>query len=244
MSRDKLNKEFLPQHIAIIMDGNGRWAKSRNLSRSQGHIEGMRRVEEIVDEAQLLGIRYMTLFTFSTENWSRPENEVSMLMNMLTTVLQKKIKKLKKNNIRFTTIGRHDRIPESVSNAINSVIEETKDNTGLVMNLAFDYGSRCEIIDAVKTITTKITQGELTVDQIDERLIGDHLYTHAMPDPDLLIRTSGEQRVSNFLLWQLSYAEFYFTTKFWPEFTIDEFYKALLDYQLRERRFGSVGSSP
>ena len=225
------------------MDGNGRWAQSRSLSRTQGHIEGVRRVEEIVDEAARLGIKALTLFTFSTENWRRPDTEVSFLMNILSQVLSRKLKKLKDDNMRFQMIGRRDKIPDSLWGALEAAVKETQHNTGLVVNLAFNYGSRLEIIDAVREIAALVQLGELTPERIDEELISRHLYTRSLPDPDLLVRTSGEKRISNFLLWQLSYAEFYFTEVLWPDFTVEEFHKAIADYQTRDRRFGAVKSN-
>lgn len=238
--KERIDMDRLPKHIAIIMDGNGRWAKQKNLSRSQGHLEGAKRVEEIVDTAQELGIKALTLFTFSSENWNRPNNEVSLLMEMLKVVLKTKLKKLKKNNIRFQTIGRKEKIPSLLLDTINQAIEDTKNNDDMVMNLAFNYGSRQEIVDAVKNISLAVKDNKYTIDDINEKLISDNLYTYNLPDPDLLIRTSGEQRISNFLLWQLSYAEFYFTDKYWPDFDKEEFYKAIVDYQERNRRFGGV----
>jgi len=233
----------LPNHIAIIMDGNGRWAKFHKMTRTQGHIAGVKRVEEIVDNACDLGIKVLTLFTFSTENWSRPESEVAMLMNTLVFVINRKIKKLKNKNIKFQIIGRIDRIPKSVLRTINKAITHTKGNTGLILNLAFNYGSRLEIVDAVRSISQDVKDGSLDVDAITEDTISQALYTKGLPDPDLLIRTSGELRISNFLLWQLSYAEFYFTDKLWPDFDKDEFNKALQDYQNRERRYGNLMAS-
>ena len=235
-----VNPQNLPRHVAIIMDGNGRWAKSRSLDRTQGHIEGVKRAEEIVEAASQLGIKVLTLYTFSTENWSRPESEVSMLMNLLTTVLYKKIDKLNKSNVKFQTIGRQERIPESVLSVFGKLKQQTEKNTGLILNLAFNYGSRLEMIDAIKAIGHKLIEKKINIDDINEATISQALYTKDLPDPDLLIRTSGEKRISNFLLWQLSYAEFYFTEKFWPDFTTDEFKKAIADYQNRERRYGSV----
>lgn len=237
---NEIDLQNTPQHIAIIMDGNGRWAKKRNLSRTQGHIEGVRRVEEIIDFAPTINVKTLTLFTFSTENWSRPENEVSMIMNILVSVLDKKTDKLMKSNIRFQTIGREDRVPEVLLETMKRVIDKTKNNTGLVMNLAFNYGGRLEIVDAIKKISSQVKDGSIEVEEIDEQLVSDSLYTKGLSDPDLLIRTSGEQRISNFLLWQLSYAEFYFTEKMWPEFTTEELTKAIVEYQARERRFGSL----
>ncbi len=233
----------LPEHIAIIMDGNGRWAKSRNLSRTQGHAEGIKRVEEIVNAASRRGIKVLTLYTFSTENWSRPEHEVNVLMGMLTTVLTSKIKKLQSDNIKFQMIGRKDRIPESVQQAINRMTEETKNCTGLILNMAFNYGSRLEIVDGIKKIVSDVRVGKLDVNDINEQVVSRSLYTNLLPDPELLIRTSGERRISNFLLWQLSYAEFYFTDQNWPDFNEQEFQKALDDYQQRERRFGNLSST-
>jgi len=239
---DQIKSEKVPKHIAIIMDGNGRWAEHRNLPRPQGHAEGIKRVDEIVDVASDIGIEIITLFTFSTENWSRPEAEVNLLMNMLMTILNKKIQKLKDMNIKFQSIGRTDRIPKSVSDTINIVKSETENNTGLIMNLAFNYGARQEIVDAVQNISRSVVNNEISIESITENTISESLYTKNLPDPDLLIRTSGEQRISNFLLWQLSYTEFYFTDIFWPEFTPEELYKAILEYQKRSRRFGKVES--
>jgi len=232
-------KEY-PKHIAIIMDGNGRWAENRQLPRTQGHIEGVKRVDEILDVCLGLKVEVLTVFAFSTENWARPESEVSVLMNILAAVIEKRLKKLKADNVRFQIVGRTDGVPEVVLKSINNAIEGTKDCTGLVFNLAFNYGGRLEITDAVKSIAQDVKDSKISVDQIDEQLISDSLYTKGLPDPDLLIRTSGEQRISNFLLWQLSYAEFYFTNKLWPEFNVEEFNKALAEYQKRDRRFGRV----
>lgn len=233
----------IPRHVAIIMDGNGRWAKRQHLTRTQGHTEGIKRVEEVVAVAQKIGIKVLTLFTFSTENWRRPESEISILMSMLTNVLQKKIKMLKENNVRFQVIGREESVPGSVLKAFQMAIHETKDNTGLIVNLAFNYGSRQEIIDAVKKIAAAVEKKSLVIADIDEKTITQFLYTKDLPDPDLLIRTSGEKRISNFLLWQLSYSELYFTDKFWPDFTEEEFEKAIADYQKRERRYGDLAGT-
>ena len=239
---EQIDKEKVPRHVAIIMDGNGRWAESQSFSRAKGHIEGVRRVEEIIDAAQEMGIEVVTLFTFSTENWGRPENEVSLIMSILTAVLDKKLQKLKNDNIQLRMIGRKERVPKTLYETIAAVIEETKNNTGLIVNLAFNYGSRLEIIDAVKSIAESVRSGQLNIEDICEDTISRSLYTNGLPDPDLLIRTSGEQRISNFLLWQLSYAEFYFTKKFWPDFNTEEFKKAIFDYQRRERRFGKLAT--
>src|SRR5262245_4751009 len=237
---EAVNLERLPKHVALIMDGNGRWAKQRNLLRAKGHIEGVKRVEEITDYANEIGIKAMTLYTFSTENWNRPKTEVELLMRILATVLERKINKLIDTNIKFQTIGRREKIPNTLISMIDNVVEKTKHNTGLIMNLAFNYGSRVEIIDAIKAIALKVKSGTLNLEDIDEATVSRHLYTKDLMDPDLLIRTSGEMRISNFLLWQLSYAEFYFSDKFWPDFTIDEFNKALIAFSNRDRRFGAI----
>ncbi len=232
--------ENLPKHIAFIMDGNGRWAKRLNLSRAQGHIEGVKRVEEIMDVAGEMGIKAITLFTFSTENWNRPQEEVSMLMSTLAAAFDRRIDKLKRDNIRFQMIGRRERIPKFLLQTMDKVAAETKNNTGLIMNLAFNYGSRLEITDAVQDIARHVQEGNLKIEDITEDTVSAALYTRDLPDPDLLIRTSGEKRMSNFLLWQLSYSELYFTDKLWPEFTGEEFRKAVIEYQQRERRFGNL----
>jgi undecaprenyl diphosphate synthase len=236
----KINEAKVPKHIAIIMDGNGRWAENRSLPRTQGHIQGVKRVEEIIDVSQELDIKVITLFTFSTENWDRPESEVSLIMNILTTVLERKLQKLKNDNIQLRTIGRTERIPEPLLKTLKDVIAATKDNTGLIVNLAFNYGARIEIIDAVQSIAKSVRAGEIDIAGINEETISNALYTKGLPDPDLLIRTSGEQRISNFLLWQLSYAELYFTEKLWPDFSGEEFKNAIVDYQARERRYGKL----
>ncbi len=230
----------MPRHIAIIMDGNGRWAKERGLSRTQGHVEGVNRVDEIITASNRMGLKVLTLYTFSTENWSRPESEVSMLMQTLVNVLGKKLKQLCENNVRFRVSGRREGAPKGVLETFDKVAQATKGNTGLTLNIAFNYGGRQEIVDAVKVISRKCAEGVMTPDAINEEIISGHLYTSGLPDPDLLIRTSGELRISNFLLWQLSYAELYFTEKFWPDFTTDEYEKAIADYQKRERRFGNA----
>jgi undecaprenyl diphosphate synthase len=237
---EKINQEGLPAHVAIIMDGNGRWAAKQKLPRTQGHWEGLKRVEEIINTANVMGIKVLTLFTFSTENWSRPENEVSVLMKMITDILVKKINVLKDGNIQFHLMGRLQGIPKVVLTTIQGVEKETESNTGMILNMAFNYGSRQEIVDAVQAIAADVVHHKISLDQIDEAMVSRALYTRNLPDPDLLIRTSGEKRISNFLLWQLSYAEFYFTDKLWPEFTSQEFHRAILDYQKRERRYGAV----
>jgi undecaprenyl diphosphate synthase len=228
----------LPEHVAIIMDGNGRWAKIRNFPRFKGHWEGVDRVEEVAHAANDMGIKYLTLFTFSTENWRRPQEEVSMLMKTVCTVLETRIEKLLKVNIRVKFIGRRQELPKEVVQSIDKAIALTEKNTGLILNLAFNYGGRIEILDAVRKISGAIKNGEMSVENINEETFSQALYTAGVPDPDLLIRTSGEKRISNFLLWQLAYSELYFTEKFWPDFGEKEFKKAITDYQKRERRFG------
>ena len=231
----------LPQHVAIIMDGNGRWAKKRNLPRTRGHLEGVKRVEEIVRAASAIGIKVLTLFAFSTENWTRPEEEVSMLMRTLIAVLNKKIEKLNRANVRLQFIGKREGVAKIVLKTMDYATQLTKDNAGLVLNIAFNYGGRLEILDAVRKIASDVKKEKVKINHITEDLFSDSLYTSGLPDPDLLIRTSGEKRISNFLLWQLSYAELYFTDKFWPDFDKDEFKKAIADYKGRERRFGNIG---
>ena len=236
----ELIKDRIPAHVAIIMDGNGRWAKERGLLRTQGHLEGVKRVDEIVAAAGDFGVKVLTLYAFSTENWTRPEDEVSLLMQTFVNALGQRLKKLHENNVRFRVSGRRQGAPKAVWDAFDKAMDMTRDNTGLTLNIAFNYGSRQEIVDAVCGIVQDVQAGRMAVNAVNEEAISARLYTQGLPDPDLLIRTSGEKRISNFLLWQLSYAEFYFTDKFWPDFTAVELEKALWDYQKRERRFGSL----
>lgn len=228
----------LPRHIAIIMDGNGRWAERQGLARIRGHEVGVRRVEEVIRAAQEAGIAYLTLYAFSRENWARPESEVSFLMGLLERYLDEKLAEMKKNNFVFNAIGRLTDLPPAIQEKIARGIEDTRSNTGMTVTFAFSYSSRLEIAEACREIAKKVKEGKLEVGAIDEQTVADHLYTHGLPDPDLLIRTSGEMRVSNFLLWQISYAELYVTEKFWPEFGREAFWEALEAYQKRERRFG------
>jgi undecaprenyl diphosphate synthase len=230
----------LPQHVAIIMDGNGRWAKARNMPRTQGHLEGVKRVEEIIRSARKIGIAHLTIYAFSTENWTRPEDEVSMLMRTFIAVLGHKTKELKANGVRIVFIGRRQGVPTEVLKAIDEAMAATADNRELTLNVAFNYGGRSEILDAVTSICKLCNEGQIKVEEISEDLFSKHLYTKHSPDPDLLIRTSGEQRISNFLLWQLSYAEMYFTEKFWPDFNEEELRKALESFAQRDRRYGGV----
>lgn len=236
-----MNENNLPKHVAIIMDGNGRWAKKRNLPRTQGHIEGVKRIEEIVRVAREMGIKVLTIYAFSTENWNRPEDEVSMLMQTLIAALEKKVQDLNKAAVKLRFIGKKEGVPNIVLKAMDQAAELTRNNTGMILNVAFNYGSRYEILEAVKRIAADVKEGKISVSRIDEQIFSEALYTQGLPDPDLLIRTSGEQRISNFLLWQLSYAELYFTDKYWPEFNEDEFHKAIEDFKGRERRYGNIG---
>lgn len=234
-----MNKQILlPRHVAIIMDGNGRWAKEKNLPRTLGHREGVKRVKEVVNAASKLGIEVLTLFAFSTENWNRPESEVNTLMRFLGHFLDKEIKELAKNNIKLKIIGRQYPLPGYLIQKLNEAQEKTKNNSGLVLILAINYGSRQEIADAVKKFTQEAILNKINLDELDDDFLKDYLYTSFVSDPDLLIRTSGEQRISNFLLWQISYTELYFTKKFWPDFDTNEFKKALRSYKTRQRRFG------
>jgi undecaprenyl diphosphate synthase len=235
-----MGNDQLPRHVAIIMDGNGRWAKARGMSRTQGHLEGVKRVEEIIKAAHKIGIEFLTIFAFSSENWSRPKDEVSMIMRTIIMVLGQKAKELGSNGVCINFIGRRLGVPQEVLKAMDEAVQATSKHNTMTLNIAFNYGARGEIIDAVKSITTQVCAGIIKTEDIDEKLVSSHLYTKDQPDPDLLIRTSGEERISNFLLWQLSYAELYFTDKCWPEFNEEQFSKALTSYAQRERRWGSI----
>lgn len=235
---EKLDRSHLPQHVAIIMDGNGRWAKQQGKPRVFGHKNGVRSVREITEAATELGIPYLTLYAFSTENWKRPSLEVSALMNLLVETIGLEMKTLMENNVRLHTIGDISHLPSRTYQALLEAKERTKQNSRLNLVLALNYSSRHEIVEAAKHLAQLAAQGKLAADQIDEALFSEHLFTSAMPDPDLLIRTSGEQRISNFLCYQIAYAELYFTPVLWPDFRKQHFYQALVEYQLRERRFG------
>jgi undecaprenyl diphosphate synthase len=226
--------------VAVIMDGNGRWARERGLPRIEGHRRGAESVREIVRVSGELGIDYLTLYAFSVENWNRPKAEVSALMRLLEFYLKQEIAELNKNNVRLTAIGRLDELPLRAQRQLEKSMDALKRNTGLTLVLALSYGARAEIVDAVRSICREVKGGRLDVPGIDEKVISQHLYTRAIPDPDLLIRTSGEMRVSNFLLWQISYAEIYVTETLWPDFRRSEYLKALADYGGRDRRFGRV----
>ena len=233
----KIEKK-IPKHIAIIMDGNGRWAKNKGLSRDYGHKEGKESAKEMVRSCAKLGVKNLTLFAFSSENWKRPKLEVDLLMGLLHNSLRTELKELKKNNIKLETIGDLSKIPLIVRKFLKKVCEETKDNDLMTLTLALSYGSRDEIINSVKEIADKVKNNIISVEKIDESLINQHLYTQNLPDVDLMIRTSGEKRISNFLLWQSAYAELYFSDELWPDFKSEHLIKAISDYQNRERRFG------
>lgn len=230
----------LPQHVAIIMDGNGRWAKRRGLPRVAGHHEGVKSVRAVVEAAGELGIQVLTLYTFSKENWQRPIMEVSTLMRLLVSSLRREIDELDAQNVRFRAIGNLEDLPEEAYAEVMHSMERTRHNTGLTLNVALSYSGRAEIVAAAKEIARKVRDGELYLEDLDEEVFAEHLNTHNLPDPDLLIRTSGEERVSNFLLWQIAYTELYITKTLWPDFRKREFYEALICYMQRERRFGMV----
>ena len=240
MSLLEIDKENLPRHVAVIMDGNGRWAEKRGQRREYGHREGRKAVKRIVESCAELKIKNLTLYAFSTENWNRPKLEIDFLMQLLLLSLKDELKNLNKNNIKFETIGNLDRLPKKISNYLLKVKEETKNNSALTLTLALSYGSRSEIVNVVREISDKVKNNIISLKKIDESVINDHLYTRHLPDVDLLIRTSGEKRISNFLLWQIAYAELYFTKKMWPDFEKEDLYKAIISYQNRERRFGKT----
>lgn len=235
-----INKDNLPQHLAIIMDGNGRWAKSKGFLRAIGHETGALTVRNITEACAKLGIPHLTLYAFSTENWNRPKIEVELLMQLLLKMLKKELETLTKNNIRLNAIGNLDMLPASAKKLLLEVIEQTKNNDKMTLTLALSYGSREELVRAVKEIGLKVKNSIISTADIDESIINQHLYTHNLPDVDLVIRTSGEHRISNFLLWQIAYAEFYFTDVLWPDFTEHDLYEAIVSYQKRERRFGKT----
>ncbi|MFC4992954.1 isoprenyl transferase [Rubritalea tangerina] len=229
-----------PEHIAIIMDGNGRWAKQRGLPRIAGHRAGAESVRRTVEACKNLGVKYLTLYAFSSENWKRPDSEVKALMQLLERFLKEKTKEMQKQNVRLNAIGRIDMLPQKTRKELEKAITTTADNTALTLNLALSYGAREEIVDATKAIAKKVAAGTLEISEIDNSTLSNHLYTANQPDPDLLIRTSGELRLSNFLLWQLSYSEIVILDKFWPEFTETDLYDAVTHFHRRHRRFGAI----
>lgn len=238
--RDKIDMNKLPAHIAVIMDGNGRWASQHGKERIFGHQQGVESVRKVIEAATELGIKYLTLYAFSTENWERPDDEVSALMGIMVQSLNNETDTLRKNNIRLTAIGDLGRLADDVRARLSETIDVTSQSTGLTLLVALSYSSRWEIADAARKIAADVAGGRLKIESIGENEFEKHLSTHGVPDPDLMIRTSGELRISNFLLWQLAYSELYFTDKLWPDFGKEEFYDAIIDFQKRERRFGKT----
>jgi undecaprenyl diphosphate synthase len=235
-----INLQRVPKHVAIIMDGNGRWAEGKGMSRVFGHRNALTAVRESIESAAQIGVKAITLYAFSTENWNRPKLEVDALMSLLVNSLKKELITFQKNGVIVNAIGNIENLPSKAKKALNEVIIQTKDNSKIIMTLALSYGSREEIVNAIKNISKKVVNKELSVKEIDENIINNHLYTFNLPEVDLMIRTSGEQRISNFLLWQMAYAELYFTDVLWPDFRKEDFYDAIIDYQNRERRFGKT----
>ncbi len=238
--KDQIDKSRLPEHVAIIMDGNGRWAKQRGRLRTFGHSSGVKSVRETAEGAAEIGVKYLTLYAFSTENWKRPRSEVNALMTLLVKTLNKEIKTLHDNNIRLLAIGDLKSLPDNTYKELQYAIRETAHHNKMAMVLALSYSSRWEIVNAAKIIAEKVQKGELSPDDINNDLFSSYLTTANIPDPELLIRTSGEYRISNFLLWQIAYAEFYFTPKLWPDFRREDLFEAIVDFQKRERRFGKT----
>lgn len=237
---EKIDRERLPRHIAIIMDGNGRWAKQHGFMRSIGHENGVTTVRKITEIASELGIGFLTLYTFSTENWNRPKDEVDALMNLVVVAIEQQTPDLIKNNVRLTAIGDLERMPQFARERLNKCMSDTSHCTGLVLCLALSYSARWEIVEATRKLAQRAVSGELDPDDINDEIFASALATSHMPDPDLLIRTAGDERISNFLLWQIAYSELYFTPKFWPDFTKEDFCEAIVHYQQRERRFGKT----
>jgi len=234
----KIDNDNIPVHIAIIMDGNGRWARSRNLPVAVGHAEGVKTVQRIIEHSKKIGVKILTLYAFSSENWKRSEDEVNALMKLLESYLKQNIVKMKEDGVRFNAIGDIEKMPDLVRSLISKGVEETKANSRFTLNVALNYGGRQEIVRAVKRILTDNKQGKIIADELNEEMFSRYLYTADLPDPDLLIRTSGEMRISNFLLWQISYSEIYVTKTLWPDFNEEEYEKAIIDFQGRARRFG------
>jgi undecaprenyl diphosphate synthase len=238
--KEEIMKGPIPTHVAIIMDGNGRWAKAQGKERSFGHKNGVESVRSAVEASAELGVKYLTLYAFSTENWGRPKEEVGLLMGLLVKTIESETEKLHKNNVRIRVIGDRERLPEMAQKAIKSCEEYTQNNTGLTLILALSYSSKWEIVKAVKEIASNVVEGKVSVDDIDDIMVSNSLETKGIPDPDLLVRTSGEQRISNFLLWQIAYSELYFTDKMWPEFRKEDYFEAVKIFQKRSRRFGKT----
>ena len=238
--KSQINADNLPNHIAIIMDGNGRWAEMKGKPRVFGHKNGVTSVKEVIEGCREIGVNYLTLYAFSTENWNRPKLEVRTLMALLVSSLRKELNTLVKNNIKLNTIGNIENLPEKAQAELAEVVEKTKNNTSLTLTLALSYGSREEIVNVIRNISKKVVNNQIAIEEINENIINNHLYTFSLPDVDLLIRTSGEKRISNFLLWQIAYAELYFTNTLWPDFRKENLFNAIVDYQQRERRFGKT----
>ncbi len=235
-----INLHKVPNHIAVIMDGNGRWAKGKGMQRVFGHRNALTAIRETADTASELGVKYLTMYAFSTENWNRPKLEVDALMSLLITTLKKELPEFMRKNVRVNAIGNTESLPKSAQKVLNNVIEKTKDNQKITLTFALSYGAREEIVNAFKNISKKVVNNEIEIEKINEKIINNHLYTFNLPDVDLMIRTSGEHRISNFLLWQMAYAELYFTDVLWPDFRKEDLFNAILDYQNRERRFGKT----
>jgi len=233
-------KNDMPKHLAIIMDGNGRWAERKGKNRIHGHSYGVKAVKETVEEVAQLNIKYLTLYAFSTENWNRPQDEISVLMKLLVNTLRTELEKLLENRIKLNVIGSIQELPDIVQNELEHVVEQTKNNSEMTLTLALSYGGREELTNALKQLAYKVKDDLISPENIDQSIINEHLYTQNLPDVDLLIRTSGEKRISNFLLWQIAYAELYFSKALWPDFTKKHLHKALISYQKRERRFGKT----
>lgn len=238
--KDLIDKQRLPKHVAIIMDGNGRWAKLRGKYRTYGHRHGVKSVREVAEAGAELGLEYLTLFAFSTENWKRPRTEVNALMKLLVQTIHREIKTLHDNNISLKSIGNLKNLPEPICSELNDAIKKTAHHDRMSLVLALSYSSRWELTETVRSIAEKIKRGLIEPEAINEQMVSEHLFTSDMPDPELLIRTSGENRISNFLLWQIAYSELYFSPKLWPDFRKDDLYEAIIDYQKRERRFGKI----
>ncbi|MBM7623488.1 undecaprenyl diphosphate synthase [Sporohalobacter salinus] len=238
--KKKVLIQKMPEHIAIIMDGNGRWAKERGLSRTAGHKEGMQRLKKIVKVVNDLGIKHLTVFAFSTENWKRPKKEVDFLMKLFHRAFDNEVEELHQSDVKIRVLGQIEGLPRNIKDKIDKVVEMTNKNKSLNLNIALNYGGRSEIIDAAKSLALKVKNGSIKLDDINEEKLGNELYTASIPDPQLLIRPSGEKRISNFLLWQSAYTEFWFTDTYWPDFDERELLEAIADYQERERRFGGL----
>ena len=235
-----INLNSVPKHIAVIMDGNGRWAKGKGMQRVFGHKNALTAIRETADTASELGVKFLTMYAFSTENWNRPKFEVDALMSLLITTLKKELPEFQRKNVKINSIGDTKSLPKTAQNVLKNVIEATKNNTKITLTFALSYGAREEIVNTIKNISKKVVNKDLDIEKIDENIINNHLYTFNLPDVDLMIRTSGEQRISNFLLWQMAYAELYFTDVLWPDFRKENLFDAIIDYQNRERRFGKT----